>query len=38
MKGNKVVPFQSNGNISQSLLQRLFDKGKTYGLEAITPI
>jgi predicted metal-binding protein len=38
MKGSKVVPFQNNGNISQSLLQRLLDKGKTYGLETITPI
>ena len=38
MKGSKVVPFQNKGNISQSLLQRLLAKGKTYGLETITPI
>jgi len=38
MKSNKVVPFQSKGHISQSLLQKLLDKGKPCGLETITPI
>ena len=38
MKSSKVVPFQNKGNISQSLLQRLHDKGKPCGLEAVTPI
>jgi predicted metal-binding protein len=38
MKNSKVVPFQSKAGISSALLQRLLDKGKTCGLQAITPI
>lgn len=38
MKQHKVVPFQTQGNISQSLLQQLLDKGRPCGLKAITPI
>jgi predicted metal-binding protein len=38
MNQNKIVPFQTKGNISQSLLQRLLDKGGPCGLKTITPI
>ena len=37
LKENKVVPFQSKAGISQALLQRLIDKGKACGIEAVTP-
>ena len=37
MKNKNVVPFRSNEGISHSLTQRLLDKGRDYGLNAIFP-
>ena len=38
MKTDKVVPFRKESEgISQALIQRLLEKGKGYGLEAIFP-
>jgi predicted metal-binding protein len=33
----KVVPFKNNAGISNALTQRLLEKGKAYGLNAIFP-
>ena len=37
MKINKVVPFKANEGISQTLIERLLEKGKRYSLNAIFP-
>ncbi|MCP4688988.1 MAG: DUF2284 domain-containing protein [Desulfobacterales bacterium] len=37
MRSGKVVPFRNNTGISHALTQRLLDKGKEYGLNAIFP-
>jgi predicted metal-binding protein len=37
MVGKKVVPFKNNDGISHALTQRLLQKGRTYGLNAIFP-
>jgi hypothetical protein len=37
MEGQKAVPFKVHEGISPSLLNRLLEKGKEYGLKAVFP-
>lgn len=37
MQQSKVVPFKAGEGISNSLIQRLLEKGRSYGLNAIFP-
>ena len=37
MKAENIIPFRSNGQMSQELLYKLRKKGKTYDLEKIVP-
>ena len=37
MQKTKVVPFKAGGGISHTLTQRLLEKGRAYGLNAIFP-